>query len=74
MKGIRFIAGREYFLCGRYTSRGRADYVADSLLREWEQTRVRKTPHRFGDWSVWVSGRKNENVVPIETIREVAAV
>jgi hypothetical protein len=70
MKGIRTIAGREYFLCGRYTSRGRADYVADSLLREWEQTRVRRTPHRFGDWSVWVHGRKSPNLVPIETIRE----
>lgn len=70
MKGVRFISGREFLLCGRYSSRGRADYVADALLREWEQTRVRKTPHRFGDWSVWVSGRINEAAVPIETIRE----
>lgn len=67
MKGVRFISGREFLLCGRYSSRGRADYVADSLLREWEQARVRKTPHRFGDWSAWVSGRRV--AVPVETIR-----
>ena len=72
-KGVRFISGREFLLCGRYSSRGRADYVADSLLREWEQTRVRKTPHRFGDWSVWVHGRRSA-AVPIETIREATRV
>lgn len=70
MKGIRKISGREYFLCGRYSSRGRADYVADALLREWELTRVRKTPHRFGDWSVWVHGKRSGVGVPVETIRE----
>jgi hypothetical protein len=59
MKGVRKISGREFLLIGRYSSRGRADYVADSLLREWEQTRVRRTPHRFGDWSVWVHGRRS---------------
>jgi hypothetical protein len=69
MKGIRRISGREFLLCGRYSSRGRADYVADSLLREWEQTRVRRTPHRFGDWSVWVSGRRSTERVAIETVR-----
>lgn len=67
MKGVRFISGREFLLMGRYTSRGRADYVADSLLREWEAARVRKTPHRFGDWSVWVSGKKV--AIPLESIK-----
>lgn len=70
MKGVRKISGREFFLCGRYSSRGRADYVADSLLREWEATRVRRTPHRFGDWSVWVHGKRSGIVIPIEAIRE----
>lgn len=70
MKGVRKISGREFLLCGRYSSRGRADYVADSLLREWEQTRVRRTPHRFGDWSVWVHGKRSATTIPIETIME----
>lgn len=67
MKGVRFISGREFLLCGRYSSRSRADYVADSLLREWELTRVRKTPHRFGDWSVWVHGKRV--AIPVESIK-----
>lgn len=57
-KGIRFIDGKEFMLNGRYSSKPRAEYVAEAHGREWEVVKVLKTPHRFGDYSVWVHGRK----------------
>jgi hypothetical protein len=53
-RGIRFIDGREYLLAGRFNTRSGAQDAARLFRQKWGITRVLKTPHRFGDYSVWV--------------------
>lgn len=53
-RGVRWIEGREYLLAGRFNTRSGANDAAKLFRHMWGITRVLKTPHRHGDYSVWV--------------------
>ena len=57
-RGFRFIAGREYLLCGRHDTLAEANAEAALLRAEWDRVLVRRLPNLMGNWSVWVNGAK----------------
>lgn len=53
MSGVRYIGGREYLLCGRFSTPERAKDEAGALRARWEMVRVLKTHYT---WTCWVHG------------------
>jgi hypothetical protein len=55
-KGIRFIDGREYLLCGREFTKEKAKQEKAALLASWERVRIVK----LSDWDfmLYVHGSK----------------
>jgi hypothetical protein len=56
MKGVRWIDGQEYLLCGRYNDKDSASRAAKINREDWERVRIIK----LNDWDflIYVHGRK----------------
>ncbi len=55
MKGVRWINGIEFLLCGRYALMSEALDAAEVLRAEWNIVKVRST---HGTVTCWVHGHK----------------
>jgi len=55
-KGVRWIDGREYLLCGRESNKEHAQWHATALREQWERVRIVK----LNDWDylLYVHARK----------------
>lgn len=58
MRGIRFINGQEYMLCGRTSERDAAQREAKSLRSSWSKVRVIKISN--WDYMIYVHGGMTE--------------
>lgn len=55
-RGTRYINGREYLLCGRYSSKVAAQSAAESSRERWYQVRIIKVNQ--WDFMIYVHGAK----------------
>jgi hypothetical protein len=58
-RGVRWFAGREFLLCGRFDDKASADREAVGLRLSWELVKVRKTGRGIlAVYTCWVHGAK----------------
>lgn len=56
-KGVRFIGGREYLLCGRYNFKHEAEEAKENMKDRYIDIKIVKM-NRYFDYGIYVHGIK----------------